>query len=53
MRFYEIYNTKIQESAQVIAKDFITACHSIGWEPYNCRCVWKAHPENAGNPANY
>ena len=53
MYFYEIRNTKTQETAQVTAKNFATACRSIGWKPYDCRCVWKADPENAADPSQY
>lgn len=53
MFFYEIRNTKTQKTAQVTAKNFATACRSLGWKPYECRCVWKASAENACNPANY
>lgn len=53
MYFYEIRNTKTQETAQVTSKNFATACRSIGWRPYDCKCVWKANAENACDPANY
>jgi hypothetical protein len=53
MFYYEIRNVKTQETAQATAKNFTTACHSLGWKPYDCRCVWKANPENAGDPAQY
>ena len=53
MYFYEIRNRKTQENAQLIAKDFTTACRHLGWKPQECRCVWKANPENACDPANY
>lgn len=53
MKFYEIKNIKTQESAQTTAKNFAEACKSNNWRPQDCRCVWKADPEDAGNPANY
>jgi hypothetical protein len=53
MFYYEIRNTKTQETAQATAKNFATACRSLGWKPYECRCVWKANPENAGDPSQY
>lgn len=53
MKFYEIKNTKTQETAQTIAKNFATACKTQRWKPQNCCCIWKADPENAGDPANY
>ena len=53
MKFYEIKNTKTHETAQTIAKNFSEACKEQGWKPYHCRCIWKADPENAGDPANY
>ena len=53
MFYYEIRNTKTQETAQAIAKNFTTACRSLGWKPYECRCVWKANPENAGDLSQY
>lgn len=53
MFYYEIRNTKTQKTAQVTAKNFTTACHSLDWKPQECRCVWKANPENACDPANY
>ena len=53
MKFYEIKNTKTQETAQMTAKNFAEACKSNSWRPQDCRCVWKAEPEDAGSPANY
>ena len=53
MKFYEIKNTKTQETAQTTAKNFTEACKANGWKPQHCRCIWKADPENAGGPANY
>lgn len=54
MKFYEIKNTKTQETAQIIAKNFSKACEEQGWKPYHCHCIWKAlTPKNAGDPANY
>lgn len=53
MKFYEIKNTKTQETAQTVAKNFSEACKEQGWKPYHCSCIWKADPENAGDPANY
>lgn len=53
MFYYEIRNTKTQETAQTTAKNFTTACRSLGWKPYECRCVWKANPENAGDTSQY
>ena len=53
MFYYEIRNTKTQEIAQVTAKNFTIACRSLGWKPYNCRCVWKADPENAADSSQY
>ena len=53
MKFYEIKNTKTQETAQTTAPNFQMACRQMGWKPYHCRCIWKADPENAGDPANY
>ena len=53
MFYYEIRNVKTQETAQATAKNFTTACRSLGWKPYECRCVWKANPENAGDPSQY
>jgi hypothetical protein len=53
MFYYEIRNTKTQKTAQATAKDFATACRSLGWKPRECRCVWKANPENAADPSQY
>lgn len=53
MKFYEIKNTKTQETAQTIAETFKAACKAQNWRPRDCRCVWKANPENAGDPVNY
>lgn len=53
MFYYEIRNTKTQKNAQATAKNFATACRSLGWKPQECRCVWKASPENAGSPLHY
>ena len=46
MYFYEIKNTKTQATAETTAKNFQTACRNLGWKPQNCRCIWKASPEN-------
>ena len=46
MKFYEIRNTKTQQSCGVTAKDFSSACKSLGWKPHDCRCVWKSTLEN-------
>ena len=46
MKFYEIKNTKTQETAQATAKNFGEACKAQGWKPSHCRCVWVASPEN-------
>lgn len=51
--FYEIRNTKTQENARGIAKSFVEICRVNGWKPQDCRCVWKANPENAGVEENY
>lgn len=53
MKFYEIKNTKTQQTAQTTAKNFAEACKAQGWKPQHCRCIWSANPENAGDPANY
>lgn len=53
MNYYEIKNTKTQETAQATAKNFATACEAQGWKPQHCRCVWKAKVENACNQVNY
>ena len=47
MKFYEIKNTKTQETAQLIAKNYAEACKAAGWKPQNCRCIWKASAEAA------
>jgi hypothetical protein len=46
MKFYEIKNVKTQETAQVTASSFANACKAQGWKPYQCKCIWKATPEN-------
>ena len=46
MYFYEIKNTNTQETCEITAKDFATACKQRGWKPQNCRCIWKASTEN-------
>jgi hypothetical protein len=46
MYFYEIRNTKTQETYETTAKNFATACKERGWKPRHCRCVWKASVEN-------
>lgn len=51
--FYEIRNIKTKENAQIIAPNFTIACELMGWKAKDCRCVWKAHPENATAPENY
>ena len=47
MYFYEIKNTKTQETCEITARDFATACKQRGWKPQNCRCIWKASTEAA------
>ena len=49
MKFYEIKNVKTQETAQAIASSFANACKAQGWKPYQCKCNWKATPENGYN----
>jgi hypothetical protein len=46
MKFYEIKNTKTQETAKATAKSFAEACKAQRWKPYHCRCIWVANPEN-------
>lgn len=46
MYFYEIKNIKTQATAETIAKNFQTACRALGWRPQDCKCIWKASPEN-------
>lgn len=47
LHFYEIRNTKTQESAHGIAHSFSEICKANGWKPYECRLVWKASTEAA------
>ena len=49
MEFYEIKNTKTQQTAQTIAKSFAESCKVQGWKPQHCHCIQSAYPENAGN----
>jgi hypothetical protein len=44
--FYEIKNTKTQETTENIAPNFGTACQDAGWRPQDCKCIWKAKVEN-------
>ena len=44
--FYEIKNTKTQETTENIAPNFATACQGAGWRPQDCKCIWKAKVEN-------
>lgn len=53
LKFYEIRNRKTQQMVQVYGVNFMAACRLVGWKPQDCKCVWAAKPENAGNPANY
>ena len=46
MKFYEIKNTKTNETAQATAPNFANACRAQGWKPWDCKCVWSANPEN-------
>lgn len=46
MYFYEIKNTKTQATTETTAKNFQTACQNLGWKPRECKCIWKASPEN-------
>lgn len=46
MFFFEIRNVKTQQAAEATAKNFATACQSIGWKPRECRCVWRSSVEN-------
>lgn len=46
MYFYEIKNTKTQAHGQATAKNFSEACKSLGWRPNQCKCIWRADPEN-------
>ena len=47
MSFYEIKNTKTQETFETTARNFAAACYQKGWKPQECRCVWKASTEAA------
>ena len=44
--FYEIKNTKTQETIESIAPNFATACQGVGWRSQDCKCIWKASVEN-------
>jgi hypothetical protein len=46
MKFYEIRNEKTQETAEVMAKNFVEACRQKGWKPCQCRCVWKCQVDD-------
>ena len=46
MYFYEIKNRRTQETAETTAPNFQKACQQVGWKPKDCRCIWKASPEN-------
>jgi hypothetical protein len=46
MRFYEIKNTKTQQTAETAARTFAIACKQVGWKPQDCRCVWAAKVSN-------
>ena len=51
--FYEIKNVLTGAQFQIVAPNFSSACQLLGQKPHHCRCIWKANPENAGDPANY
>jgi hypothetical protein len=51
--FYEIKNVLTGAQFQIVAPNFSSACQLLGQKPHHCRCIWKADPENAGDPANY
>lgn len=53
MKYYEIKNTKTQETAQATARNFVEACKAQNWKPYHCRCIWSASAENVCDPADY
>lgn len=53
MKYYEILNEETLEKAQGVAKSFQAMCKALGWRPQDCRLIWKAKPENAGDPAQY
>lgn len=53
MKYYEIKNKKTNETAQQIATTFAKACDQAGWRVKDCRCVWTASAENAGDAENY
>jgi hypothetical protein len=53
MHYYEILNKKTLEKAQGVAKNLQAMCKALDWRPQDCRLIWKAKPENAGDPAQY
>lgn len=53
MKYYEILNKVTLEKAQGYAKNMQAMCKALNWRPQDCRLIWKASPENAGDPAQY
>ena len=45
MYYYEIRNTKTQATAEANGHSFQEACATLGWKPWNCRCVYRAEVE--------
>ena len=39
--YYEIKNTRTQETAEVYGHSYQEACISKGWQPKNCRCIYR------------
>jgi hypothetical protein len=53
MKYYEILNKETLEKAQGVAESFQAMCKALDWRPQDCQLIWKAKPENAGDPAQY
>lgn len=53
MRYYEIKNTKTNETYAGCAKTFVEVCKAKDWKPQDCKCIWKANKVNACEPTRY
>jgi len=42
MYYFEIKNTKTNETATVTGKGMVQACKSIGWKVSECKCIYRA-----------
>lgn len=53
MYFYEIKNTRTHRHFEVTAPSFRAACKMVKQKPSECKLIWRASPENAGDPKDY